>query len=68
MSKSTLEKRRSLSRLGAVLLTAIAAAGCSPTAEPQGLWGKLWSLEVGPDYRRPELKPVDGIPIADRAG
>ena len=46
-------------RLGAVLLAAIAVAGCSPTAEPQGLWGKLWSLEVGPDYRRPEMKPVE---------
>lgn len=38
-----------------MLLTAIAAAACSPIAEPQGLWGKLWSLEVGPDYRRPPV-------------
>ncbi len=42
-----------------MVLIAIAVAGCSPTAAPQGLWGKLWSLEVGPDYRRPEVKPVE---------
>jgi len=42
-----------------VLLIAITAAGCSQTAEPQGWWGKLWSLEVGPNYHRPEGKVVD---------
>ena len=57
MSKST--RRTSITyRLAAVLLIAMTVAGCSPTAEPQGLWGKLWSLEVGPEYRRPEVKPV----------
>ena len=30
-----------------------------PTAEPQGIWGKLWGLEVGPDYKRPEVRPVE---------
>jgi len=33
--------------------------GCSPAAEPQGIWGKLWAVEVGPDYKRPEVKPVE---------
>jgi multidrug efflux system outer membrane protein len=32
--------------------------GCSPTAEPTGLWGRLWKIEVGPDYQRPEVKQV----------
>ena len=40
-----------------MLLAAIAFAGCSPTAQPQGIWAKLWSLEVGPDYQRPQVAP-----------
>jgi multidrug efflux system outer membrane protein len=43
----------------AVLLLAFCMAGCSPTAEPHGIWGKLWGLEVGPDYKRPEVRPVE---------
>jgi outer membrane protein, multidrug efflux system len=38
---------------GLLLLT-----GCSPTAEPKGFWGKLWKIEVGPDYKRPDPEPV----------
>ena len=38
---------------GLMLLT-----GCSPTAEPKGIWGKLWKVEVGPDYKRPDPEPV----------
>ncbi len=38
---------------GLVLLT-----GCSPTAEPKGIWGKIWKVEVGPDYKRPDPEPV----------
>jgi multidrug efflux system outer membrane protein len=41
------------------LLVAFCIAGCSPTAEPKGIWGKLWGIEVGPDYKRPEVKPVE---------
>ena len=41
-----------------VLLLALCMAGCSTAAEPQGIWGKLWGLEVGPDYKRPEVRPV----------
>lgn len=40
-------------------LIAVAAAvllpGCSPTTAPHGLLGKLWGLEVGPDYQRPAV-------------
>lgn len=43
----------------AVLLLALCMAGCSPTAEPQGIWGKLWGIEVGPDYKRPEVRPAE---------
>ena len=32
---------------------------CSPTSEPKGVWARLWSLEVGPDYKPPEIKPVE---------
>jgi outer membrane protein, multidrug efflux system len=44
-----------------VLLTAAAIAACSPTAEPQGIWAKLWSLEVGPDYQRPPVNPPENF-------
>jgi outer membrane protein, multidrug efflux system len=42
-----------------VLLVSAAIAGCSPAAEPQGIWAKLWGLEVGPNYKRPEVRPVE---------
>ena len=34
-------------------------AGCAPTAEPRGLLGRLWRLEVGPDYERPPVQTPD---------
>src|SRR5215470_15031075 len=34
-------------------------AGCAPTAEPRGLLGRLWRLEVGPDYERPAAQTPD---------
>ena len=43
----------------AVLLLTLCMAGCSPVAEPRGIWGKLWRVEVGPDYQRPEVLPVE---------
>jgi len=46
-------------RLSAFWLVVFCIAGCSPTAEPKGIWGKLWGIEVGPDYKRPEVKPVE---------
>ncbi|HLK12538.1 MAG TPA: efflux transporter outer membrane subunit [Candidatus Binatia bacterium] len=40
-------------------LAALAAIGllfgCSPVREPRGVLGRLWRLEVGPDYRRPAV-------------
>jgi len=48
-----------MSLLAALLLVAISVAGCSPVTEPTGIWGRLWKLEVGPDYRRPQVKPVE---------
>jgi multidrug efflux system outer membrane protein len=41
-----------------VLVSFLALTGCSPTSEPKGFWGKLWKIEVGPDYRRPDAAPV----------
>lgn len=53
---------RQLTSLG--LMVAFVAAtvmGCSPTVEPQGVWGKLWRLEVGPDYKPPEIKAPEAF-------
>ena len=54
-------------RLPACLLLVFYIAGCSPTAEPKGIWGKLWGIEVGPDYKRPEVKPVEDFRSQNRA-
>ena len=43
-------------RACAAVAAVILFAGCGPIVEPQGFLGRLWHLEVGPDYRRP---PVD---------
>jgi outer membrane protein, multidrug efflux system len=39
----------------AALVAICLLAGCAPTVEPHGVLGKLWHLEVGPDYRRPDV-------------
>ena len=50
---------RSISLSSVVILSALLLlTGCSPTAEPKGFWGKLWKIEVGPDYKRPDAAPV----------
>lgn len=46
-------------RFLAVIMMTSGIIGCSPTTEPHGIWGKLWSVEVGPDYKAPALKPVE---------
>jgi outer membrane protein, multidrug efflux system len=46
-------------RLLVSLLAATGILGCSPITEPQGFWGKVWRLEVGPDYKRPDLTTVN---------
>ena len=39
----------------AVIATAVLCTGCALTDEPGGALGKLWHLEVGPDYARPPV-------------
>jgi outer membrane protein, multidrug efflux system len=52
--------RRSISLSSLVVLSCLLfLTGCSPTAEPKGFWGKLWKIEVGPDYKRPDAAPAD---------
>lgn len=47
-------------RSGCVAAAALVlVAGCAPTAEPRGLLGRLWRLEVGPDYERPAVQAPD---------
>ena len=47
--------RRARTAVAAVVLL----AGCAPTAEPRGFLGRLWHLEVGPNYRRPPVETPD---------
>jgi outer membrane protein, multidrug efflux system len=42
-----------------LLIVLFCTVGCSPTSEPHGIWAKLWGLEVGPDYKRPEVRSAD---------
>lgn len=39
----------------AAVAAAILFAGCAPTAEPRGFLGRLWRLEVGPNYHPPPV-------------
>lgn len=57
--RPSVSRRMMTSGLPAALLAAVVIAGCSPTAEPRGIWGKLWAVEVGPNYKRPEVKPAE---------
>ena len=50
---------RSMTLRWVLLCGVLFLTGCSPTAEPKGIWGKLWKVEVGPDYKRPEVAPVE---------
>ncbi len=59
----------------AAIAAAVLLAGCGPIVEPHGLLGRLWHVEVGPDYRRPPVNmpmdfrgrmgPPDGPSFAD---
>lgn len=51
--------KRSIVPASVLLLLIVLLTGCSPTAEPQGFWGKLWRFEVGPQYKRPDAQPVE---------
>jgi outer membrane protein, multidrug efflux system len=42
-----------------VLTVTIGMTGCSMTEAPQGIWGKLWAVEVGPQYKPPETRPPE---------
>jgi outer membrane protein, multidrug efflux system len=44
---------------GVAVAAVVLFAGCAPTAEPRGLLGRLWHLEVGPNYRRPPVETPD---------
>jgi multidrug efflux system outer membrane protein len=41
-----------------VILFSFLLNSCSPIAEPQGFWRKLWKIEVGPDYKPPDVAPA----------
>jgi hypothetical protein len=57
-----------------MMFATLLAAGCA-TSEPEGLLGRLWRLEVGPDYQRPaaqtpddfrgRIGPADAASLAD---
>jgi len=42
-------------RACAAVVAVILFAGCGPIVEPHGFLGRLWHLEVGPDYQRPPV-------------
>lgn len=73
---NTRSSTRSISLSLIVLLSGLLLlTGCSPTAEPKGIWGKLWKIEVGPDYKRPDpvlveefrsqIGPAESASLAD---
>jgi outer membrane protein, multidrug efflux system len=57
------------------LAAAVLVGGCAPIHQPTGFLGKLWRLEVGPQYKRPavdtpddfrgRLDPADAASFAD---
>jgi len=60
---------------GLALAATVLVAGCAPIHQPEGFLGKLWRLEVGPQYERPavdtpedfrgRLDPADAASFAD---
>jgi multidrug efflux system outer membrane protein len=62
-------------RIHGLALAAVLVAGCAPIHQPTGFLGKLWRLEVGPQYERPavdtpedfrgRLDPADAVSFAD---
>ncbi len=57
MRRRTVTSKAGVTLMAGIVL-AMSVAGCAPTSEPQGIWGKMWRLEVGPDYKRPQVTPV----------
>src|SRR5439155_15566719 len=68
-------RQRMMRSARAAVAAVVLFAGCAPTAEPRGLLGRLWRLEVGPHYRRPavdapedfrgRIGPADAASFAD---
>ena len=49
-----------MSRTARWILVAVGfLAGCAPISEPHGFLGRLWRLEVGPQYERPPVATPD---------
>lgn len=42
-----------------VVAVALFVTGCAPIREPNRFLGKLWRLEVGPQYQRPAVDTPD---------
>jgi multidrug efflux system outer membrane protein len=42
-----------------VAVAMLSVTGCALTHEPTGVLGRLWKLEVGPDYERPAVATPD---------
>ena len=40
---------------------AVLATGCAPIHQPEGFLGKLWRLEVGPQYERPAVETPENL-------
>jgi multidrug efflux system outer membrane protein len=55
----TRSSKRSLVLRSTIILFSFLLTSCSPIAEPTGFWRKLWNIEVGPDYERPDVAPVE---------
>jgi len=54
----TRSSKRSIAIRLTVILFSVLLTSCSPTEEPKGFWRKLWKIEVGPDYKPPNMAPV----------
>ena len=54
-------KRLAIIRILAVCVMAGFSAGCSPAEEPHGIWNRLWKVEVGPEYKPPQVSPPEAF-------
>ncbi|HXJ34849.1 MAG TPA: efflux transporter outer membrane subunit [Candidatus Eisenbacteria bacterium] len=59
----------------AAVAALLSLTGCAPVTAPHGFLGRLWNIEVGPDYQRPQantpanfrgrIEPADAASFAD---
>jgi len=54
----TRSSKRSIAIRLTIILFSFLLTSCSPIDEPKGFWRKLWKFEVGPDYKPPNVTPV----------